>query len=146
MGQSPRELDPTRSARDFFGAELRRRRSARGLSQAELGRLTHHSGHTIGKVEKAQRSSSETLARRCDDVLQADGALIQLWGLVAAEARSGKEPGNRRAPSADLIVEAADECVDDATFYSSYLGPEAIEELQRRTIALARGYATTPTI
>ena len=37
MGQLPRTLDPSASARAFFGAHLRSWRERAGLSQADLG-------------------------------------------------------------------------------------------------------------
>ncbi|MBO0868125.1 MAG: helix-turn-helix domain-containing protein, partial [Micromonosporaceae bacterium] len=55
MAQAPRSLDPGRSARHQFGAELRRLRLARGLSQAGLARLVHVSPDLVAKVEKAER-------------------------------------------------------------------------------------------
>lgn len=87
MGQAPRELMPSRSALDYFGAQLRRWRVARGLSQDQLGRLTHHSGSMIGKVEKALRRPPPDLARRCDEILRTDGALVDLLPLVAPTPR-----------------------------------------------------------
>jgi hypothetical protein len=82
MGQTPRVLTPYQSAQHFFGAELRRWRTLRGLSQDALGRLVLHSGDMIGKVEKAVRSPSLELATRCDTVLRTEGALTGLWNLV----------------------------------------------------------------
>jgi transcriptional regulator with XRE-family HTH domain len=87
MAQVPRVLTPYRSVQHYFGAELRSWRILRNLSQAELGRLVLHSGHTIGKVEKAERWPSAELARRCDEVLAAGGALDRLWPLVERERR-----------------------------------------------------------
>jgi hypothetical protein len=55
LGQTPRELTPDVSARHAFGAELRRWRGLRALSQDGLGRLVLHSGDMISKVEKAAR-------------------------------------------------------------------------------------------
>ncbi len=53
MSRAPRELTPLESALHFFGAELRRWRTLRELSQAGLGLLTHDSAALISKVEKA---------------------------------------------------------------------------------------------
>jgi hypothetical protein len=75
MGQVPRELVPSRSVVHFFGAELRHWRMVRGLSQDELGRLTHDSGSTIGKVEKALRRPTQ---RRPSDPGSAEDADVDV--------------------------------------------------------------------
>ena len=85
MGQSPRELTPYESARHFFGAELRRWREQRGLSQERLGREVNFDGSLIGKVEKAERMPSRELAEACDRALETDGSLARLWPLVDQE-------------------------------------------------------------
>jgi transcriptional regulator with XRE-family HTH domain len=56
MAQTPRDLTPSRSARDLFGAELRYWRERAGISQTRLGKLVSYSGDLIGKVEKAERA------------------------------------------------------------------------------------------
>ena len=85
MGQSPRELTPYESAQHFFGAELRRWREQRGLSQERLGREVNFDGSLIGKVEKAERMPSRELAEACDRALETDGSLARLWPLVDQE-------------------------------------------------------------
>lgn len=82
MGQRPRPLSPERSPAHRFGAELRRWRESRGLSQDGLGRIVHISGDQIAKVEKALRRPSQDLASRCDEALSAGGSLIDLWPAV----------------------------------------------------------------
>jgi len=90
MGQTARRLTPEVSARQRFGAELRRRRLARGLSQDSLGRLVHVSGDLLAKLEKAQRWPAHDVAARCDAILQAGGALMQMLPAVDTErARQG---------------------------------------------------------
>ena len=59
-GAAGRELDPSAGPLQFFGAELRRARTAAGLSQDQLGRRLGYSGAQVGKVETGERS---TLAR-----------------------------------------------------------------------------------
>ena len=78
MGRKPRNLEPHRSAAHAFGAELRRLRVERGLSQVGLGELVHHSGALVGKIEKAERSPSEEFCARSDEVLDAGGRLVRL--------------------------------------------------------------------
>ncbi|WP_026402985.1 helix-turn-helix domain-containing protein [Actinomadura rifamycini] len=70
-----------------FGAELRRRRLAAGLSLAELGGLLHYSKGHLSKVEHGTKRPSPDLARMSDAELGADGALI---ALAARPPRGGR--------------------------------------------------------
>jgi len=58
-----------------FGAELRRRRCERGLSLAQLASLVHYSKGYLSRVETGERPMPAELAVRCDEVLEAGGAL-----------------------------------------------------------------------
>ncbi|KAF4407747.1 MULTISPECIES: helix-turn-helix transcriptional regulator [Streptomyces] len=79
---APRELDPTSSVLAFFGSELRRHRTAAGLSQDRLGEVVNYTGSLVGQVETARRSPSRDFAERVDAALGTDGALSRLWPLV----------------------------------------------------------------
>ncbi|MFD3743063.1 multiprotein-bridging factor 1 family protein [Nocardia sp. NPDC058633] len=78
MGQTPKTLDPSVSSAARFGAELRRARTDRGWSLAALGVSVHVSGDLLGKIEKAERTPSDDLVRRLDEILDAQGNLIRL--------------------------------------------------------------------
>ncbi|MEV4614677.1 helix-turn-helix transcriptional regulator [Kitasatospora sp. NPDC049258] len=80
---NPRDLDPSESPRSFYGAELRRLREARGLSQDALGELLFHSGAYIGYLESAARKPQKELSERLDAVLGTDGHFKRLYALVA---------------------------------------------------------------
>ena len=82
MGRPGRALTPEASARHQFGAELRRWRLTRGLTQQALGALVWQSQEILSKVEKGQRWPSADLAARCDRALDAGGALTALWPAV----------------------------------------------------------------
>jgi transcriptional regulator with XRE-family HTH domain len=71
---------------EYFGDELRRLRSAAGLSQEALGQRIRYSASLIGMVETARRAPTRDLARRCDGALDGAGALTRLWPLVSKEA------------------------------------------------------------
>lgn len=88
MGQQVRALTPTRSAAHALGAELRRWRVERGLSQAALGALVHHSGAQVGKVEKAERFPSAEFCERADVVLGTGGSLSRLRPAVDPRAQA----------------------------------------------------------
>lgn len=61
-----------------FGAELRRRRMAAGLSLRDLAALVHYTRGHLSKVETGHAWASPELGRLCDAALNADGALITL--------------------------------------------------------------------
>ncbi|MDH2430681.1 helix-turn-helix transcriptional regulator [Sphaerisporangium sp. TRM90804] len=79
---APRELDPTASALALFGYELRRHRTAAGLTLEQLAQKICFSQALVGMVENARRSPSLDFAERCDRVLDLDGALMRLWPFV----------------------------------------------------------------
>jgi transcriptional regulator with XRE-family HTH domain len=81
-----RDLDPSSSVVAFFGAELRRLRSAAGMSQEDLGQQVAYSGSLVGMVETARRAPTRDFAERCDGALGTGGALARLWPLVSQEA------------------------------------------------------------
>ncbi|MFC9859662.1 MULTISPECIES: helix-turn-helix domain-containing protein [unclassified Streptomyces] len=71
----------------LFGAQVRRLRIAAGLTQAELGEMTHVVSTRITQIERSSgaRPTLE-LARALDAALVADGLLIDLWPYVHREA------------------------------------------------------------
>lgn len=71
-----RELDPAAGPLNFFGAELRRARTAAGLSQEQLGLRVGYSGAQVGKVETGERVPSPDFAQRCDAALPEMGGLF----------------------------------------------------------------------
>jgi transcriptional regulator with XRE-family HTH domain len=79
-----RELDPSASPLDFFGAELRRARTAAGFSQEQLGQRIGYSGAQVGKVETGERAPSQDFAEGCDQALPEAGGL---FGRIYALAR-----------------------------------------------------------
>lgn len=63
---------------ETFGECLRRLRTERGLSLADLSALVHYSRGHLSKVENGQKPASADLAHGCDAALGAGGALIAL--------------------------------------------------------------------
>ncbi|RSM57852.1 hypothetical protein DMH03_26245 [Amycolatopsis sp. WAC 01376] len=64
--------------RATFGAELRRRRKAAGLSLTELAVRTHYSKGYLSKVETGLSAPNPALAALCETELGAEGALKPL--------------------------------------------------------------------
>jgi transcriptional regulator with XRE-family HTH domain len=77
------ELCPADSPTALFGFELRRYRKARSWSQIRLSKAVSYSIGTISMIETARRSPTEDFARRCDEALEAEGALMRLWPMVS---------------------------------------------------------------
>jgi len=75
-----------------FGSELRRLRQARGLSLNELSALLHYSKGYLGKVERGDKKATADMARRCDETLDARGALARLVAPVPRAGRPGIAP------------------------------------------------------
>lgn len=83
-----RQIDPAGSAQARLGAELRRLRDARGLSQARLGQLIQYSPDLIRRVEATERFPAREFVKACDKALAAGGALLALWPAADQERRS----------------------------------------------------------
>lgn len=71
-----RELDPSAGPLQFFGAELRRVRTAAGLSQDQLGQRLGYSGAQVGKVEIGERAPAQDFAEACDRAFPDAGGLF----------------------------------------------------------------------
>ena len=79
-----------------FGAELRRRRLAAGLTLTGLAQRVHYSKAQLSKVERGLKRPSRELTRLCDAALDAGGALATLVpenasGTGVAAETSGEE-------------------------------------------------------
>ncbi|MFD5032043.1 helix-turn-helix domain-containing protein [Streptomyces sp. NPDC058220] len=77
-----RELDPSASPLDYFGAELRRLREAANLNQKQLGAIIYCTGSLIGQIETARKVPTRPFAERVDAALGTGGALSRLVPLV----------------------------------------------------------------
>src|SRR6266702_1610384 len=99
MATPPKALTPEASPRHRFGAELRRWRELRGLSQRRVAELVLHSEETVGKVERAERWPTTGFTKRCDVPLGArDGGTCRNWRHLAW-ARESHTQGCACVPS-----------------------------------------------
>ncbi|MEV0647505.1 helix-turn-helix transcriptional regulator [Phytomonospora sp. NPDC050363] len=105
-GQAPKALTPVASPLHFFGAEVRRFRTARGWSTYELGRRLHQSGDLVRKIEVAEKAPAHgDFVKECDDVLEARGALLRMWPLINRERKTRA----RNPSTTDQFHPAADD-------------------------------------
>ena len=78
-----------------FGTELRRLRGERGMSLTALARSIHYSKGYLSKIENGGKPPTPDVARRCDEVLDAGGALRRLVPDVPTARRpAGTSPGH----------------------------------------------------
>lgn len=78
-------LTPDRSARHFFGAEMRRHREAAGLPLVRLAEIVTSSKSTLARVETAELMPPPELPDRLDLAFGTDEFFNRLYGLVKRE-------------------------------------------------------------
>jgi transcriptional regulator with XRE-family HTH domain len=71
---------------ELFGGELRRARTAAGLSLEAMSPLIRYSASTIAKIETAQRSPRLDFVKRCESVLDTGGLLLRIYAVIGADA------------------------------------------------------------
>lgn len=80
-------IDPQTSMAALFGSRVRKLRTAAGLTQTDVGTLTHVVGSRIAQIERATGAKPTLeLARALDKELVADDLLVDLWPYVYREA------------------------------------------------------------
>ncbi|MFE5732777.1 Scr1 family TA system antitoxin-like transcriptional regulator [Streptomyces sp. NPDC056528] len=77
-----RNLDPSASPLDYYGAELRRLREAAGLNQSQLGDVVYCTGSLIGQIETAKKVPTRRFSEQLDAALITGGTFARLVGLV----------------------------------------------------------------
>ncbi|GIH68780.1 helix-turn-helix domain-containing protein [Sphaerimonospora thailandensis] len=123
-----REIDPAGSSRAQLGAEIRRLRTERGLSQAGLGRLIHCSADLVRRVETTERFPTQDFLVACDRALDAGGLLTALWPALSAERRRG---GATTGAAVRLVAAESDMAVS-AWLAGSGAGAGAVSESPSR--------------
>ncbi|MBT2456806.1 helix-turn-helix domain-containing protein [Streptomyces sp. ISL-86] len=102
MPQPSKDLDPTRSPQDWFGAHLRHWRMVRRKTQRELAFEVHVSASTIAKIEKAERPCDLPLARSLDNALDTGGILA--WLCLRTGADADKASGDVDNPAVAPVL------------------------------------------
>ncbi|MPY63460.1 nSTAND1 domain-containing NTPase [Streptomyces spongiae] len=85
-----------------FGAELRRLRNQAGVSLAALSDRVHYSKGYLSKIETGDKPPNADLARRCDNALDAGGALMRLVPRSARRHRATAGPETPQTLSQDV--------------------------------------------
>jgi ribosome-binding protein aMBF1 (putative translation factor) len=69
----PRELYPDRSARDLFGAEIRRHREKSGMSLRAMSEVLNYSKSHLARIEAAESLPHDDLPAKLDACFGTDG-------------------------------------------------------------------------
>lgn len=85
-----RELTPDRSARHLFGAEMRGRRTAAGMSLERLAGVVLVSRSHLARIEVAEYMIPPELPAQLDAAFQTDGLFGKLYGLARHEVHPDK--------------------------------------------------------
>ncbi|MDH6122086.1 helix-turn-helix transcriptional regulator [Kitasatospora sp. GAS204B] len=85
MAFQPRPLFPERSARDLYGADLRRYREAAGMSLSQLGEVLKFSKAHLSRIETAESLPPEGLSEKLDAAFGTDGHFTRLYPLAILE-------------------------------------------------------------
>ncbi|MET9600298.1 helix-turn-helix transcriptional regulator [Streptomyces sp. NPDC006459] len=79
---APKELDPSASLAALYGAKLRKLRLRAGLTQRQLGDKVPIAHSRIAQFELGNEVPPEDVNRHLDELLGADGDLVDLWSHV----------------------------------------------------------------
>jgi transcriptional regulator with XRE-family HTH domain len=90
MTFQPRELFPDRSARDLFGAEIRRQREKAGMSLRRLSEVLNYSKSHLARIEAAETLPYDDLPATLDACFGTDGSFARLHALAKNEPFPGK--------------------------------------------------------
>lgn len=96
------ESEQIRAARRALGRQLATFRATAGLSQHQLAPLTYYGRSTVANVEVGRQNVSRDFWQRCDDSLNADGALVR--GYDELDAFASQERDQHRAPPAARLA------------------------------------------
>jgi transcriptional regulator with XRE-family HTH domain/tetratricopeptide (TPR) repeat protein len=95
-GRPPKPLDADASNAARLGVDLRRRREECGLTQEALASLIAFTAQHLSSVERGEASVSERFIQACDDVLKADGQLVQQLPAVIYERAQARSANSAR--------------------------------------------------
>ncbi|MGK7232619.1 helix-turn-helix domain-containing protein [Streptomyces hygroscopicus] len=85
MASEAQKLDPARSARELYGAELRRQRQLAGMSLDRLSDIVNYSKTQLHGVETAERLPLPPLSAKLDAAFGTGGLFEGLWSIIQRE-------------------------------------------------------------
>lgn len=130
MTFQPRDLHPERSARDLFGADVRRHRERMGLSLTRLAKILNYSKSQLSRIETAEILPSEELVPRLDLLFETGDHFQRLYPV----ARREKFPGRyKRAAEFDAAARVIEE-------YASQTVPGLLQTREVARCSLRAGY------
>ncbi|GAA0550092.1 MULTISPECIES: helix-turn-helix domain-containing protein [Streptomyces] len=86
----PRELFPDRSARDLFGAEIRRHREKADMSLRRLSEVLNYSKSHLARIEAAESLPYDDLPSKLDACFGTDGMFARVYALAKNEPFPGR--------------------------------------------------------
>jgi transcriptional regulator with XRE-family HTH domain len=86
----PQALTPDRSARHFYGSEVRRYRTNAKMSLAGLAEVVKYSKSQLGRIETADAMPQPGLSEALDAAFGTDGHFVRLYALARREAHRDK--------------------------------------------------------
>ncbi|MBL1099796.1 helix-turn-helix domain-containing protein [Streptomyces coffeae] len=90
MTFQPRELFPDRSARDLFGAEIRRHREKADMSLRRLSEVLNYSKSHLARIEAAESLPYDDLPAKLDACFGTDGMFARIYALAKNEPYPSK--------------------------------------------------------
>ncbi|GHJ29405.1 helix-turn-helix domain-containing protein [Streptomyces hygroscopicus] len=105
MPFQPRELFPDRSARDLFGAEIRRHREKADMSLRRLSEVLNYSKSHLARIEAAESLPYDDLPAKLDACFGTDGLFARLYALAKNEPFPGKYRRAVEVESRAILIE-----------------------------------------
>ncbi|MET7905874.1 helix-turn-helix transcriptional regulator [Streptomyces sp. NPDC005355] len=105
MTFQPRELFPDRSARDLFGAEIRRHREKADMSLRRLSEVLNYSKSHLARIEAAESLPYDDLPAKLDACFGTDGMFARIYALAKNEPFPGKYRRMIELESQALVIE-----------------------------------------
>ncbi|WP_458085366.1 helix-turn-helix domain-containing protein [Streptomyces malaysiensis] len=105
MTFQPRELFPDRSARDLFGAEIRRHREKADMSLRRLSEVLNYSKSHLARIEAAESLPYDDLPAKLDACFGTDGMFARIYALAKNEPFPGKYRRVAEVDSRSIVIE-----------------------------------------
>ncbi|MEU1946016.1 helix-turn-helix transcriptional regulator [Streptomyces sp. NPDC059474] len=105
MPFQPRELFPDRSARDLFGAEIRRHREKADMSLRRLSEVLNYSKSHLARIEAAESLPYDDLPAKLHACFGTDGMFARIYALAKNEPFPGKYRRVAEVDSRAIVIE-----------------------------------------